>query len=165
MLAISPQKGYFERIKCEGPTARSYDGGDQGLLNALFGDEAKYLGSEFNTIKHYWYFAHSEVDREQAKGIHFIVKKPWEIWYREITDAMTVDIEDTWTGFLTHSELLRLVSQWRRDQFVAERSRFDATRGVRRERRKHRQEIIRIAIAVGGAVAIFVGGILLGRLL
>jgi hypothetical protein len=48
---------------------------------------------------------------------------------------------------------------------VAERSRFDATRGERRERRKRRQEIIRIAIAVGRAVAIFVGGILLGRLL
>jgi hypothetical protein len=165
LLAISPRRSYFDRIRREGATAPSYDGGDQGLLNTLFGDEVKYLSSEFNTIKHYWYFAHSEVDRDKTKGVHFIVKKPWEIWYREITDAMSVDLEDIWTAHLTHSELLRLVSQWRRDQFVTERGRFDATRGGgRRERRLRRQENVRIFVAVGAAVVIFIAGMLVGRL-
>lgn len=151
LLAFTPKDYYLNRIAREGPHAPSDDGGDQGLLNSLFSSDVKYIESEYNTIKHYWYFNAPEVDRERIKCIHFIVKKPWELWYRELTDCFTVDIEDKWTRFLTHQELLSLVSHWRRRQFLAERPRFDITRqskSGKRDRRKRRLHAAALAVSL-----------------
>ena len=56
LLAFTPRADLFEKIAEQGATAPTQDGGDQGVLNTLFQDEVKYLGSEFNAIKHYLYF-------------------------------------------------------------------------------------------------------------
>jgi len=138
LMAFSPKPHLFQRILEEGATAPTKDGGDQGLLNSLFRGEVKYLGSEFNAIKHYLYFRHPDLRQQDLRMVHYIVKKPWELWYREITDAFCVDLEDLWTSELSRTELLDLISQWRRNQFLAERPRFDVTRQHRKKRKRNR---------------------------
>lgn len=161
LLAFSPKRRLFEKIADHAATAPTKDGGDQGLLNCLFRDEVKYLGSEFNAIKHYLYFRHPDVQERELRMIHYIVKKPWELWYREISDAFCVDLEDLWTNELTRAELLELVSHWRRNQFIAERFRFDVTRQHRKRRKRHRELAIFI---LSGLVLFGLGAIVSGLL-
>ena len=138
LMAFTPKPQLFERVAEEGATAPTKDGGDQGVLNSLFRDEVKYLGSEFNAIKHYLYFRRPDVRQQDLRMVHYIVKKPWELWYREITDAFCVELEDLWTSELNRTELLELITHWRRSQFIAERSRFDVTRRRGKRRKRHR---------------------------
>ncbi len=163
LIAFNPQKAYLDKIATDGPTADSDDGGDQGLLNSLFRNEVAYIESEYNLIKHYWYFRSPEIRASSARCIHFIVKKPWDLWFQEITDSFTVDLEDKWTSFLTHEELLTLVSHWRRRQFVAERSRFDVTRLNRAHARDRRWKRARL-VGLLALPSLLIGTFLLGRL-
>ncbi len=162
VMAFSPSFEQWNRIVTGAATAESYDGGDQGVLNTLFRNSVKFVPSEFNTLKHYPYFRAAEVDQTQIRCIHYIVKKPWEIWYREISDSFAVDLEDRWTRELTHDELLALVSHWRRTQFLAERGRFDVTRQSPRKKRKQTQTAIAIAASV---ILLFVLGAVFGSVM
>jgi glycogenin len=167
LLAFTPSDELFDKIKEQAADAHSYDGGDQGLLNSIFRSDVRYMNSEANTLKHYMFFSNSDLNQNDVRAIHYIVKKPWEIWYREITDAFTVNSEDVWTRFLTLSELQALVSQWRRNQFLAERWRFDATRVSSRGgnplglRLRHFAAITILAILF--SLTLFVAGLFVGR--
>ena len=167
LFAFTPSEDLVAKIREQAAEAYSYDGGDQGLLNTIFRGDVRYMNSEVNTLKHYMFFSNSDLSKDNVRAIHYIVKKPWEIWYREITDGFSIDVEDLWTKFLTHSELQALVSQWRRNQFLAERPRFDLTRNPSRVRNAMGLRLRHVAAIVAAGIvfslSIFVTGFLLGK--
>jgi lipopolysaccharide biosynthesis glycosyltransferase len=97
----------------------SYDGGDQGILNGFFAGNYNVLPPRYNILKHYYYYgAEIDVDPTQIHAIHYIVKKPWELKYKEEADAFLVSVEDIWTKQLEVDDIRRLVSRWRREIFM-----------------------------------------------
>src|SRR5205814_4765734 len=120
--------------------ARSFDQGDQGLLNTLLWPEVYTLPAEYSLLRHYDFFGGVELKRDLVRSIHFINKKPWELWYRESADAFLSALDDLWTKQLSHDELLALVSTWRRRQYIGERARFESRSDPRAVRR---QEVLR----------------------
>lgn len=128
MMAFDPTPSLRDKIYAGAHLAPSYDHGDQGLLNSLVFSEVNFLPPEYSVARHYGFFHGAEMRPADVRVIHYIVKKPWDLWYRETPDLALCDLDDKWTAELDHPELLALVSQWRRRQFNVERSRLESLR-------------------------------------
>ena len=126
LIAFDPSPELRNLVFEKAHETPSYDHGDQGMLDIILRPMVKYLPSEYNFTRHYSFFHGPEASPEAARVIHYIVKKPWELWYRETPDVALVDLDDLWTSQLSREELLQLISFWRRRQFIAERPRFEA---------------------------------------
>jgi hypothetical protein len=124
VMAFDPSAELRDLIYDRGYLAESYDHSEQGLLNTVLQSQVKLIPVEYNLTRHYSFFHGTDVTPASARVIHYIVKKPWELQYREPADAAFTELDDLWTKYLSHDELLMLVSYWRRRQFLAERSRF-----------------------------------------
>ena len=129
VMAFDPSKELRDLIYEKAYSTDSYDHGDQGLLNNLLAPIVRYLPVEYNLTRHYSFYCGPDTRPASARIIHYIVKKPWELWYRETPDVALLDLDALWTAQLSHADLLDLVSMWRRHQFIAERSRFESLRG------------------------------------
>jgi hypothetical protein len=107
-------------------------------------------------LRHFSFFSGAELKRDQVRSIHYINKKPWELWYRESVDAALSELDDVWTRELSHEELLALVSLWRRRQSIAERARFEAriTPGAARRQEDRGRRRFRRWLYVTGAILI-----------
>jgi hypothetical protein len=129
VLVFNPTAAVRDFVFATSPGVASYDGGDQGLLNVILADKVTFLPERYNLLRHFHYFSAASAS-DDVRIIHYIVKKPWELAYRESPDGMLVDLDDRWTAFLTHPELLELVREWRRSIFVhSERARIESVRG------------------------------------
>lgn len=129
VMALSPNEALRDRIFLQIPQVESYDGGDQGALNTILENEVTFVGPDYNLLRHFHYFADAAT-ASQAKIIHYIVKKPWDLLYRETPDAMLVGLDDLWTHALSHEELLELAAHWRRSVFFqSERARIESLGG------------------------------------
>jgi hypothetical protein len=126
LIAFDPSPELRDLVFEKAYETDSYDNGDQGLLDNILRSRVKYLPSEYNLTRHYAFFHGPEASIETTRVIHYIVKKPWELRYRETTDVAVVELDDLWTKQLSHEELLQLVAFWRRRQFIAERPRLES---------------------------------------
>lgn len=129
VMAFEPTNDIRNLIYEKAYATESYDHGDQGLLNSLLAPIIRFLPAEYNLTRHYSFFCGPDTRPSAARVIHYIVKKPWELWYRETPDVALLDLDALWTAQLSHADLLDLVSLWRRRQFIAERPRFESLRG------------------------------------
>jgi lipopolysaccharide biosynthesis glycosyltransferase len=170
LMSFEPTVELRDSIYENAASAKSFDHGDQGLLNTLLWSQVRILPPEYSLLRHYDFFAGVELRRDQVRSIHYINKKPWELWYRESADAALSDLDDLWTRELSHDELRGLVSTWRRRQYVAERARFEARTDPRTARRKQverRRRVRRrtfIAAAVLLAAVFFAIGFLWAKI-
>jgi hypothetical protein len=130
VMAFEPSKEIRDLIYEKAYSTDSYDHGDQGLLNNLLAPIVKFLPVEYNLTRHYALFCGPDTQPAAARIIHYIVKKPWELSYRETPDVALLELDALWTAELSHADLLELVSTWRRRQFLAERPRFESLHGV-----------------------------------
>jgi len=126
LIAFAPSAELRDLVFGKAYDTASYDHGDQGLLDNILRANVKYLPSEYNLTRHYALLHGPEASLDAARVIHYIVKKPWELWYREIPDVALTELDDLWTAQLSHEELLQLVAYWRRHQFIVERQRFES---------------------------------------
>lgn len=117
MMAFKPTRLLEDEIFSQAPEAPSYDGGDQGSLNSLLMQRVTFVPETNNLLRHFYYFSGRKT-LDDVRMIHFIVKKPWELDYRETPDALLVDLDDEWTRHLSHDDLLELVRHWRRAVFL-----------------------------------------------
>jgi len=163
LLSFEPRQALRDYVLDRAHQTSSCDAGDQGLLNQLLFSQVRTLPAEYDLMRHYYYYAGPELRRTEIKMIHYIVKKPWELWHREAPDAALVDLDDLWTKELTHDELLDLVGWWRRRQFIVERPRLEAliadpvvARSARRRRNRN--------AVVLGAIVVFLVSFVLGYL-
>jgi hypothetical protein len=129
VMAFEPSKEIRDLIYEKAYATDSYDHGDQGLLNNLLAPIVRFLPVEYNLTRHYSLYCGPDTRPSSARIIHYIVKKPWELWYRETPDVALLELDALWTAQLSHADLLELVSTWRRRQFLAERPRFESLRG------------------------------------
>ena len=119
IFVISPQASQFQSLLKFSNTAHSYDGGDQGILNHFFSGSHRWLPRRYNVLRHHLYYeANVTIKPEDVAIIHYAVKKPWEIKYREGCDAFLIELEEKWTKNLTKDDLLKLISHWRKDVFI-----------------------------------------------
>ena len=134
VFVISPKATEFRSLLDFSNSAHSYDGGDQGILNHFFSGRHRWLPRKYNVLRHQAYYGNKISLKEQGISIiHYIVKKPWEIKYREPCDAFLVELEDQWTDNLTKDDLLRLIRHWRKEIFILyERDKIASARDVRR---------------------------------
>jgi hypothetical protein len=160
LISFEPTRELRDRIFEKAGSIKSFDHADQGLLNALLWDSARVLPPEYSMLRHYNFFAGAELKRDRVRAIHYIVKKPWELWYREIADGVIIDLDDLWTSQLSREELLGLIASWRRQQFVAERARFE---GVSKKTKRRRNRILFVLGGLLIAAAFFGAGAWLSR--
>jgi hypothetical protein len=126
VMVFSPSLDLRDQIFTQITATSSVDGEDQKILNIVLRDIVIYISENYNLLRHFQYFGKSSL-RGDVRVLHFIVKKPWECPYRELPDAMLVDLDDVWTSFLSPEERLELIAEWRRSIFyLSERRRFDA---------------------------------------
>jgi hypothetical protein len=128
VMAFDPSKELRDLIYEKAYATESYDHGDQGLLNNLLRPLVRLIPVEYNLTRLYALYRGPDTALSAARVIHYIVKKPWEMWYRETPDVALLDLDAVWTEQLSHADLLELVSMWRRRQFIAERPRFESLR-------------------------------------
>jgi len=126
LMAFDPSSELRDVLFDQASRTDSYDHGDQGLLNNILRSRVTFLAPEYNVSRHYSLFHGPELAIEAARVIHYVVKKPWELHYRETPDAALLDLDELWTRQLSHKELLQLVSVWRRRQFLHERPRLES---------------------------------------
>jgi glycogenin glucosyltransferase len=160
LISFEPTRELRDHVFERAGSTASFDHADQGLLNALLWERARVLPPEYSLLRHFHYFAGAELKRDRVRAIHYIVKKPWELWYREIADGVIADLDDLWTSQLTREELLGLIASWRRRQFVAERVRFE---GARKETKRRRNRLLFIMGGLLIAAAFFAAGVLIAR--
>jgi glycogenin glucosyltransferase len=159
VFAISPADSEFRDLIAFAKTAESYDGGDQGVLNNFYAGRHHWLPSTYNTLKHQAHYAEGVTLQEKDIAIiHYIVKKPWEIKYREIADTFLIELESKWTENLTKQELLQLIKHWRREVFfLYERSGLENKKKLKLQR-KYMKRLHYFAAVLGvWAMALSIG--------
>ena len=79
VFAFSPSPQLQERVYSGITVHPSYDGGDQGFLNALFSEEWRPLPPEYNTLKRLLVRHPNLVNLSDVKILHFVGRKPWDL--------------------------------------------------------------------------------------
>lgn len=155
VFALSPSVEQRDALFAFLPTAPSFDGGDQGLLNAFIGGKLRWLPVADNFLRSY--VLAGEADWRQARVLHFTAKKPWRIEGTMAGDAALLALDDDWTARLKPDELMTLVARWRRNVAAAEESRDTSYRLLKAEIEAMRGRMRRIAtllIVLSGLVAL-----------
>jgi hypothetical protein len=163
LLSFEPTAELRDRIFDGAREAKAFDHADQGLLNALLWQEVRLLPPETSPTRHYDHFAGPELKRDRIRIVHYIVKKPWEMRYRESIDAALLDMDDLWTQQLDRDELLDLIAFWRRRQALIDRSRFESkAKEDPKAKSRKRKRLIAVIAAVALGVILFGAGFLAG---
>ena len=116
LFAFNPTTELQERIFSSLQTTNSSDGGDQGFLNSLFGDEVKRLPPEYNTLKRFPVFYPNLVKIEDIKVLHYVGDKPWDIHQNQVEFSL---LEKLWTTFLTKEDWIHVY--WMNKNFISKR--------------------------------------------
>ncbi|MBD8078064.1 hypothetical protein IF651_03200 [Cellulosimicrobium arenosum] len=109
VFAFTPSREVFARMEAVLRTGGSYDGGDQGFLNAFL-PSWRALPLEFNTTKRI--FAHHAplFDAEDVRVLHHVGAKPWQPGAR---GGAYDELDAAWLEHLRPWELRELVQDLR----------------------------------------------------
>lgn len=116
LLAFTPTAELRNRIFSSLFDHQSSDGGDQGFLNSLLGGEVKRLPPEYNMLKRLPVHHPNLVDLADAKVLHFVGDKPWDIHQRK---AEFVALEKLWLSYLEKEDFQH--EFWMNKKFIAKR--------------------------------------------
>jgi lipopolysaccharide biosynthesis glycosyltransferase len=86
-------------------------------LNQILIDDVVFIDEKYNLFRHYHYFG-NDAARADIRILHFVIKKPWDIFYKETVDAQLVYLDDLWTSFLSDHERSELIAHWRKNIFL-----------------------------------------------
>src|SRR5262249_48913998 len=160
LLSFEPTHALRDLIFEQAQHTASVDGGDQGLLNEVLRSQVRLLPPEYDLMRHFHAHAGIELKRSKTRMIHYIVKKPWDLWIREPGDLALADLDDLWTKQLTHDELLELVAWWRRSQYLPRWNQEASNR--RRRRRQRNQVIIALGAIMIALISFWIGNVVAG---
>src|SRR3546814_14879081 len=79
VLSFTPSEELRSRVYSSLYILESADGGDQGFLNSLFGDEVKRLAPEYNMLKRFPFHHPNLINLEDVKVIHYVGDNSWAI--------------------------------------------------------------------------------------
>ncbi len=116
VFVFSPSDELRGRVFSGMHQIHSNDGGDQGLLNKLFRDEITLLPPEYNMLKRLPVKHPNLIAVNDAKIIHFVGDKPWDIHVRR--DEYTT-LEQMWAEHLEVKDWQLLF--WMSKTFVSKR--------------------------------------------
>lgn len=77
VFAVSPSAALFDDMMSRLATTASYDGGDQGFLNAYF-PSWRALDPVFNTTKRIFSHHSALFDDDDVRVLHYVGAKPWQ---------------------------------------------------------------------------------------
>jgi Glycosyl transferase family 8 len=117
VLAFCPSPNLRRNVFRKIAELESHMGGDEDALNQILLDDVVFMDEKYNLFRHFHYFG-DDKNRTDTRILHFVIKKPWEMFYRETGDGMLVYLDDLWTGFLSDSERSDLIAFWRRHLFT-----------------------------------------------
>lgn len=147
VFALSPdtatRAALFEAL----PALPSFDGGDQGLLNAFLGAPAIWLPARDNYLRTYEPIMPGAA--RTARIVHYTAKKPWNARLETEGDSALLALDDAWTAQLDRAELMALIGAWRRDTAATEIATETALRRLEAQmtldRRHTRRAIVALA--------------------
>jgi glycogenin glucosyltransferase len=148
VFALSPDAASRQALFATLPALPSFDGGDQGILNAFIGAPALWLASRDNYLRTYEHIMPGAA--ETARIVHFTAKKPWNARAEQAGDHALIGLEDAWTTQLDRAGLMALIGRWRRDTAATEIATDGALRRLeaqmRHDRRRTRRAIVALAV-------------------
>ncbi|WP_018182346.1 hypothetical protein [Kaistia granuli] len=148
---VSTRRALFQFL----PGARSFDGGDQGILNTFIGAPAHWLPACDNLLRTYEHAMPGAAGT--ARIVHYTAKKPWHPDTETEGDRALIALDDAWTEHLDRDELMALVGEWRRRTAAAEIATNAALARLEAEiigQRNQVRRLCRNGLALGGLVAL-----------
>lgn len=97
VIAFTPSEPLRDRVFQAIKSISSSDGGDQGLLNTVLGDEVKIIPPEFNALKRLLIHHPNMISIADVRVLHFVGRKPWDPLH--VQDEY-ISIERLWASFL-----------------------------------------------------------------
>ncbi|WP_088348327.1 MULTISPECIES: glycosyltransferase [Rhodomicrobium] len=160
VFVIEPDRESFQKLMRFAREGYSYDGADQGLLNSYFEAKHRWLPRKYNVLRHHAYYsADINMNMDEIAIIHYVVKKPWEMKYREACDAFLAEFDDIWTQQLTKDDLLKLIRYWRKDIFASHEGDMASLRKIKKYARSMRLTLFAV-IACSIATIAMIGIVL-----
>lgn len=165
VFALSPDAAMRRSLFASLPTTPSFDGGDQGILNAFFGADVSWLPARDNYLRTYEPLMPGAADA--ARVIHYTAKKPWTPQSETVGDHALLGLDDVWTEKLDRAGLMTLVGTWRRAVAESETAADTALRRIEAElfsQRRSTKRLMRRVLLALGLVALLQAGLLLAWL-
>ncbi|WP_144276862.1 glycosyltransferase family 8 protein [Parenemella sanctibonifatiensis] len=126
VFACRPSSRLFADMVDKVPQLESYDGGDQGFLNAYFGDEIEWLPLGINTLRRAASRYPDVAELEQTSVLHYVGDKPWQVQ----PDSSWTALDRLWFGHLSEQEKIDFLL-WQRRQFSAQQDNGKLSRAQR----------------------------------
>lgn len=161
VFALSPEAAMRQSLFASLPTTPSFDGGDQGILNAFFGADITWLPARDNYLRTYEPIMNGAAGA--ARVIHYTAKKPWEPQSETIGDHALLALDDVWTEKLDRAGLMELIGTWRRAVAESETATNAALRRIETElaeQRRRSSRLLRRVLLALGIVALLQAGLL-----
>lgn len=105
VFSFSPTEILRDKVMSAVAVAESSDGGDQGFLNSVLGNEVHWLPPEYNTLKRLLTHHPNLINLNDVKVLHFVGDKPWDM--HKLRPEYAV-LEKTWLSFLETADLRQL---------------------------------------------------------
>ena len=112
VFALSPDASLRNALFESLPATPSFDGGDQGILNAMLGNDVRWLPIRDNYLRTYEPILPGAASA--ARVIHYSAKKPWTVVSEAVGDPALLGLDDVWTERLDRAGLMVMVTAWRR---------------------------------------------------
>ncbi|WP_105385826.1 alpha-2,3-sialyltransferase [Neorhizobium alkalisoli] len=123
LFSFTPSADLQNRVFRSLLSHESSDGGDQGFLNSVFGQEMKRLPPEYNMLKRLVVHHPNLVNMADVKVIHFVGDKPWDV---HVKKAEFTQLESLWSTFLEVKDWQH--EFWMNKTFVSRRWQKQGTR-------------------------------------
>ncbi|MBN9058662.1 glycosyltransferase [Kaistia sp. MMO-174] len=165
VFALSPDAAMRQSLFASLPATPSFDGGDQGILNAFFGADVTWLPARDNYLRTYEPIMPGAAGA--ARVIHYTAKKPWTPQSESIGDHALLGLDDVWTEKLDRAGLMALVGTWRRAVADSETAANTALRRIEAElvdQRRGAKRLMRRVLLALGLVALLQAGLLVAWL-
>lgn len=133
LLSFSPSAELRNRVYSSLFDHHSSDGGDQGFLNSMLGEEVKRLPPEYNMLKRLPVYHPNLVDLEDAKVLHFVGDKPWDINQRK---REFIAMEKLWLSYLEKEDFRH--EFWLNKTFIS--THWDKQTSAKSEKRPMKQK-------------------------
>jgi lipopolysaccharide biosynthesis glycosyltransferase len=111
LLAFNPSSELRDLVMSKLDNASSYDGGDQGYLNAILRDKVSFLPPEYNTLKRLLVEHPNMIALADVKILHYVGVKPWEI--DKGSEAYDY-LDALWSRFLAESDWQKEYLIWKK---------------------------------------------------
>lgn len=152
VFALSPDAATRQALFETLPGIPSFDGGDQGILNAFIGAPAIWLPSRDNYLRTYEPIMPGAA--RTARIVHFTAKKPWSARAETEGDRALIALDDAWTEQLDRAGLMTLIGAWRRDIAATEIATDAALRRLEDQFKAERRRARRALLAVAALMAL-----------